>query len=54
MVPPAAGSSVMITVEAPGGRSGEPSQPQLKTTRRPGSTSVKVPATECPGMMVHR
>ena len=44
----------MITVDAPGGRSAEPSQPQVKTTRRPGSTSVNVPPAECPGMMVHR
>src|SRR6185503_18717828 len=54
MVPPAAGSSVMITVDAPGGSSAEPSQPQVNTTRRPGSTSVKVPAAEFPGMTVHR
>jgi len=52
MVPPAAGSSVMVTVER--GRFVEPSQPQVKTTRRPGSTSVNVPAAEFPGITVHR
>ena len=43
-----------MTVEAPGGSSADPSQPQVNTTRRPGSTSVMVPQAEWPGMIVHR
>ena len=53
-MPPGAGSSVMITVDAPGGSSAEPSQPQVKTTLRPGSISVNVPPAAWPGMMVQR
>ena len=45
---------VTVTVEASGGSSALSSQPQPKTTRRPGSTSRKLPAATCPGETVQR
>jgi hypothetical protein len=44
----------MVTVDAPGGSSACPSQPQVNTTRLPGSTSVNVPLADWPGMIVYR
>ncbi|CFR66669.1 Uncharacterised protein [Mycobacterium tuberculosis] len=53
-MPPSTGVSVMVTVDPPGGGSPWSSQPQVKTTRLPGSTSMTVPAALCPGVTVQR
>ena len=54
MVPPSAGSSVMVMVDSPGAGSDSPSsQPHVKTSRLPGSTSTIVPDALAPGTTVH-